>query len=137
MKRIFLLLICAHYVLGKCPPKPQPEFWTLILTNKNLSIETREQLGFVVHDEFVRDLPRHQGTIYKDKIDFADYGTLKNFVLWMKQENPNKKIEFTYDKFRIKKKFYVTLIQENIYDDHYVYGEGNFTKRYYKGIGYK
>jgi len=137
MKRILLLLICAHYVFGKCPPKPKPEFWTLILTNKNLSNKTKEELGFIVHNESRKDLPRHQGSIYKDKIDFADYGTLKNFVLWMKQENPNKKIEFTYDRFRIKKKFYVTLIQEEIYDDHYTYGEGNFTKTYYKGIGYK
>ena len=137
MRKILLLLIFTHCVLGKCPPKPQPEFWTLILTNKNLSNETKEELGFIIHNNSRRDLPRHQGSIYKDKIDFVDYGTLKNFVLWMKKVNPNKKIEFTYDKFRIRKKFYVTLIQEPTHNDHYAYGEGNFTKTYHKGIGYR
>jgi hypothetical protein len=131
MKEILLLLIFANCALGGCPPMSLKEPWVLHLVNKNLPFETKLALGFRR-----MDLPRHQGEIYRDKIVFRDYGTLKNFVLWMKKANPNKKLEFTYDRFKITKQFYVTLIQEQN-DNGYTYGDGNFTQEYRKGIGYK
>ena len=138
MKEILLLLIFANCALGRCshmPPIAEP--WVLNLTNTDLATDIKIELGFIMANSTSRmNLPRHQGKIYRDKIVFRDYGTLKNFVLWMKKANPNKKLEFTYNKFRITKEFYVTLIQEQN-DDGYTYGDGNFTQEYRKGIGYK
>lgn len=135
MKEILLLLIFANCALGKCSHIAEP--WVLNLTNTDLATDIKIELGFIMANSTSgMNLPRHQGKIYRDKIVFRDYGTLKNFVLWMKKANPNKKLEFTYNKFRITKQFYVTLIQEQN-DDGYTYGDGNFTQEYRKGIGYK
>lgn len=132
MRKILLLLIFANCALGKCPEMTSKDPWVLILTNENLPVQVKQQLGFIHNSEAWRN--RAWMKIYKQKIEFQDYATLKNFVLRMKQANPNKKLEFTYDKFRITKEFFVTLIKE---DSDYDYTGEEFTKTYHKGIGYR